>query len=64
MQFYRKGQKLIFISIVFAMLFSFPFLSMANLKSQWAHLPVLYVYLFIVWAVYIFFIWFIADRKS
>lgn len=63
MQYNRKGQKLIFISVLFAMLFSFPFLAMANLNMQWLHLPVLYIYLFIVWAIYIFLVWIISDRK-
>lgn len=63
MQYNRKGQKLIFISIIFTMLFSFPFLAMANKQNQWMHFPVLYVYLFITWGVYIFLVWLITDRK-
>jgi threonine/homoserine/homoserine lactone efflux protein len=64
MQLERKGQKLIFASIVFALAVSYPFVTIANKKKQWTHIPLLYLYLFIVWFVFIIWIAIIADRKS
>jgi hypothetical protein len=60
----RKGQKLIFASTVFAVAISYPMLTIANKKSGWLHLPILYMYLFGLWLLFIIGISFIVDRKS
>jgi hypothetical protein len=64
MQLERKGQKLIFASIVFAIAISYPFLTLANTKKNWHHIPVLYLYLFGAWVLFILWVAVIADRKS
>jgi hypothetical protein len=64
MQLEKKGQKLIFASIVFAIAISYPFLTIVNKKQQWKHIPILYLYLFGSWLLFIIWIAFIADRKS
>jgi len=64
MQQERKGQKLIFASIVFAIAISYPFLTISNTKKEWKHIPILYLYLFGAWMIFIIWIAFIADRKS
>jgi len=64
MQQERKGQKLIFASIVFALAISYPFLTLANTKKHWLHIPVLYLYLFVAWLLFIIWVAIIADRKS
>jgi hypothetical protein len=64
MQQERKGQKLIFASIVFALAISYPFLTLANTKKNWLHIPVLYLYLFVAWLLFIIWVAIIADRKS
>lgn len=64
MQLKRKGQKLIFASILFALAISYPFVTIANKKMQWMHIPILYLYLFGVWVLFIIWVANIADRKS
>ncbi|MEN9700748.1 MAG: hypothetical protein RIR55_51 [Bacteroidota bacterium] len=64
MQQERKGQKLIFASVVFAIAISYPFLTIVNKNQQWMHIPILYLYLFGSWLLFIIWIAFIADRKS
>jgi predicted tellurium resistance membrane protein TerC len=64
MQQERKGQKLIFASIIFVIAISYPFLTIANTKKNWMHIPILYLYLFGVWLVFIIWVAIIADRKS
>lgn len=64
MQQERKGQKLIFASTLFAIAISYPFITIVNRKLQWLHIPLLYIYLFSVWLLFIIGIAWIADRKS
>jgi predicted tellurium resistance membrane protein TerC len=56
-----KEQKLFFISILFMMLFSFPFLKMINSNKFIAGIPQFYFYIFIFWFAAILLIWLIAD---
>ncbi len=58
-----KEQKLLFISVLFIMLFSFPFLKMINSASLIAGIPQFYLYIFIVWFIAISLIWLVADTK-
>lgn len=64
MQQERKGQKLIFASVLFAIAISYPFLTVVNKKLEWMHIPILYMYLFGVWLLFIIGVAIIADRKS
>ena len=56
-----KEQKLFFISIIFMMLFSFPFLKMINAAKFIAGIPQFYFFIFIFWFAAIFLIWLVAD---
>ena len=58
-----KEQKLFFISILFMLLFSFPFLKMANSSDLIAGIPQFYFYIFIFWLASIFLIWLVADTN-
>ena len=58
-----KEQKLFFISILFMLMFSFPFLKMANSADLIAGIPQFYFYIFIFWLVAILLIWLVADSN-
>jgi len=59
-----KEQKLLFISILFMLLFSFPFLKMVNKPDFIAGIPQFYFYIFIFWLAAIFLTWLIADTNT
>jgi hypothetical protein len=58
-----KEQKLFFISMLFVMLFSFPFLKMMNGNSLIVGIPQFYFYIFIVWFAAIFLTWLVTDSR-
>jgi len=58
-----KEQKLFFICILFMLLFSFPFLKMANSAELTAGIPQFYFYIFIFWFAAIFLTWLVADTN-
>jgi hypothetical protein len=60
----QKEQKLFFISVLFLMLFSFPFIKMANKEVFIAGFPLFYLYLFFVWFLAIIISLLIADSKK
>jgi hypothetical protein len=60
----QKQQKLFFISILFMMLFSFPFLKMASKNVFVAGIPLFYFYLFLVWFLAIAITLIIADSRK
>ncbi len=64
MQIERKGQKLIFASILFTLAISYPFVTIANKQKHWMHIPILFLYLFGMWFMFIIWVAIIADRKS
>lgn len=59
----RKEQKLFFISMLFMLLFSFPFVKMMNGSSFIAGIPQFYFFIFIFWLAIIFLTWLIADTS-
>lgn len=58
----KKGQKLLFIFLLFLMLFTWPLLSIFNVGSYFFGMPDLYVYFFVAWAVLILLL-FLATRS-
>ena len=60
----QKEQKLFFISILFMILFSFPFLKMANKKVIVAGIPLFYFYIYLVWLIAIIITLLIADTRK
>jgi predicted permease len=49
----HKDQKLLIISCLFLVLFTFPVLSIFNSKSSVGGIPVLYLYIFAIWILFI-----------
>jgi hypothetical protein len=59
-----KEQRLLFLSMLFMMLFSFPFAKLMNGPFTILGVPQLYFYIFILWLLLIFLIWLIADSRQ
>ena len=55
--------KLIFLSILMMLAFSFPFLSIANKSILVLGIPVLFLYLFLIWLVSVVFLWRLFGAK-
>jgi hypothetical protein len=57
-------QKLVFLSILLLILFTYPLITVANKISLAAGFPVLYLYIFITWGIAIILLLRIADGKQ
>ncbi|WP_426491825.1 hypothetical protein [Hymenobacter sp. 102] len=47
----RRGQRLLFVALLFAVLLNFPFLGVFNHDARVAGIPVLYLYVLLVWSL-------------
>jgi hypothetical protein len=47
----QRGQRLLFVAVLFAVLLNFPFLAVFNHDGRVAGIPVLYLYVLVVWAL-------------
>ncbi len=56
-----REQKLVFVSILFALLLSFPFLKMMNKSAIILGVPSLFLYVFVTWALLIACIWLVIE---
>lgn len=56
-----KGQRLVALCMLGALLFNFPVLALFNVTGTLFGVPVLYAYIFIAWAVLIGLMAFVAD---
>jgi FlaA1/EpsC-like NDP-sugar epimerase len=63
MQNKTNNQKLIFLSILLLVLLSYPFISVANKAQLLFGIPVLYLYIFIVWIIIIIILYRIVEKK-
>ncbi|MCR5886311.1 hypothetical protein LRS06_00700 [Hymenobacter sp. J193] len=45
----RRGQRLLFVGLLFAVLLNFPFLGVFNHDARLAGIPVLYLYVLLAW---------------
>jgi hypothetical protein len=59
-----KGQKLFFVFLLFLVLFNFPLMSIFNTNRLIMGLPLLYLYLFFIWALLIAVLYLIVRRKN
>jgi TRAP-type C4-dicarboxylate transport system permease small subunit len=59
-----KHQKLILFSILLLLLFSYPLISIANKALLVAGIPLLFVYIFVVWIMAIIILYRLADHNS
>ena len=64
MQSKLKQQKLALFSVLLLVLFTFPFISVANRSAMFAGIPVLFLYIFIVWIITIVVLYRIAEGKQ
>jgi len=64
MQSKLKQQKLTLFSVLLLVLFTFPFISVANRAVMFAGVPVLFLYVLIVWIVTIVVLHRIAEGKQ
>jgi tryptophan-rich sensory protein len=64
MQSKLKQQKLTLFSVLLLVLFTFPFISVANRSTLVAGIPVLFLYILIVWIIAIVVLYRIAERKQ
>ena len=60
----HKDQKLLIISCLFLVLFTFPVLSIFNSESSINGIPVLYLYIFSVWILSIITIFRVIKKES
>ena len=58
-----KRQKLILFSVLLMVLFTYPVISLANQAATIGGIPVLFLYILIVWIIAIFILYRIADSK-
>jgi len=63
MQSKLKQQKLTLFSVLLLVLFTFPFISVANRAALFAGIPVLFLYILIVWIIAIVVLYRIAEGK-
>ena len=59
----KKEQRLLSVSLLFGLLFSFPIISTVNLPELLGGIPLLYCYIFLVWAVMIAILFLMLKNK-
>jgi tryptophan-rich sensory protein len=64
MQSKLKQQKLTLFSILLLVLFTYPIISIANRTAMAAGIPVLFLYIFIVWIMAIIILYRLAEGKQ
>lgn len=64
MQSKLKQQKLTLLSVLLLVLFTFPFISVANRSAMFSGIPVLFLYILIVWIITIVVLYRIAEGKQ
>lgn len=60
----KKGQKLFFLFLLFLVLITFPVLSIFNTADLVFGFPVLFIYLFLVWLVFIGLLFFTLNSNK
>ncbi len=58
------AERLVFLFIVGLVGLQYPILSLVNLQRTYAEIPILYLYLFVVWAVLIFLLIVLMELKQ
>lgn len=59
-----RSEKLLVVFVVFLLLFNYPLLSIVDRREVWLGLPILYLYLFLVWGGIILTLWWIVRRPK
>ena len=60
----RKIQRLLVLFIFGTIALNYPLLALFSKTVLWFGIPLLYLYLFVLWLVFIIFIAFVAERKK
>ena len=60
----RKIQRLLALFTFGCLAFNYPLLAVFSKIALWYGIPVLYLYLFVVWVLYIFAIAIVTERKK
>lgn len=60
----KKEQRLLSVSILFGLLFSFPVISIFNTPELLGGIPLLYLYIFVIWAIMIAFLFLMLNQKN
>jgi len=60
----RKIQRLLVLFAFGCLALNYPLLALFSKTTLWFGIPVLYLYLFIFWVVYILFIAIVTERKK
>jgi len=60
----RKIQRLLVLFVFGVFALNYPLLALFSKNVLWFGIPLLYLYLFVSWVVFIIFIAFVAERKK
>ena len=60
----RKIQRLLVLFVFGILALNYPLLALFSKTVLWFGIPLLYLYLFVFWVVFIIFIAFVAERKK
>ena len=59
----RRGQRLLFLSLLFAVLLNFPLLAVFDHAGRVAGIPVLYLYVLLAWITLVLLTWRLCQLK-
>lgn len=60
----ETGQKLVLLGILFLIVFTYPFITIANRVAVVAGFPVLYLYILAAWCIAIILVFLVAEGKQ
>jgi hypothetical protein len=60
----RRGQRLLFVSLLFAVLLNFPFLAVFDHYTLLGGVPVLYLYVLLIWATLVLLTGWLVRAKN
>ena len=63
-KFEIKGQRLVALSMLGCLLFNYPILALFNRTGTVAGIPILYVYIFVVWGLLIALMAWVVEAKE
>ena len=63
-KFATKGERLAALSLLGFLLFNYPFLALFNRTGTFFGIPLLYAYIFVVWALLVAAVAVIADTRD
>ncbi|WP_085518663.1 hypothetical protein [Marivirga sericea] len=64
MRLLETAKRLAFISILFIILFNFPFIAVFNTAQNLLGVPVMYLFVFVTWALFITILFFFFKKRN